>query len=77
MLAPVKSADRSKEPECRTCKHAYITYEASFPHGCRLFGFKSASPPSVVVFESTGQSCGGYEKRPTQGPASKPGDWKA
>ncbi len=66
----------SKEPECRSCKHAYITYESSFPHGCRLFGFKSAKPPSIVVYESTGQFCNGYEPRPAPSEKERRGGWK-
>ncbi|MFT7487511.1 MAG: hypothetical protein ACI9F9_003372 [Candidatus Paceibacteria bacterium] len=55
------------EPDCRACRHAYITYEPKMPHGCRFFGFKSARLPHLVVKESDGKPCSGFEpKKPGQ-----------
>jgi hypothetical protein len=43
--------------DCRRCKHYYITWDTHFPHGCRLFGFKSKTLPSMTVREATGAPC--------------------
>jgi len=52
------------DPDCRRCRHAFITYEAQKPYGCHAFGFKSARWPHLVVRESTQQPCGGFEAKP-------------
>ena len=49
---------------CRKCSHFYITWDPSFPRGCRLFGFKSALKPSDMVFEATGGTCQNYKEKP-------------
>jgi hypothetical protein len=64
MLSPVKA----NEPLCRLCRHSYITYETGMPYGCKAFGFKSARICSLVVFESTGQDCSGFDPRPDTKP---------
>jgi len=48
---------------CRKCKHYYITWDAKFPYGCRLFGIKSKQIPSVVVYKSSGKVCQGFEEK--------------
>ncbi|MDC0933085.1 uracil-DNA glycosylase [Arcobacteraceae bacterium] len=51
---------------CQRCTQYYVTWEKSKPHGCRAYGFKSLSLPSVVVKQSSGSDCNFYEvKRPT------------
>ena len=49
---------------CFKCKHFYITWDKSFPNGCKVFGFKSRNMPSAAVFESSGQNCQAFEKKP-------------
>jgi hypothetical protein len=41
----------------------YVTWEPQFPRACKLFGFKSASQPSVAVYEATGEACLAFEKK--------------
>ncbi len=48
---------------CRNCKYYYITWDASMPYGCKAFGFKTRQIPSVVVYQSSGQACQGYEEK--------------
>jgi hypothetical protein len=43
--------------DCRKCRHYYITWEASFPHGCTLYEFKGKLMPSGTVWEATGKAC--------------------
>ena len=35
--------------DCHKCIHYYVTWDSSFPHGCRGMGFKSRRFPSAVV----------------------------
>lgn len=42
---------------CRQCRHYYITFDASAPYGCRIYGFKSKVTPSLAVFQSSGMAC--------------------
>ncbi len=57
-----------KRPKCLECRHYYVTYEPSFPHGCRLFQMRSRMLPSIEVERNSGRPCQGYEaKRPDEG----------
>ncbi|NLT94812.1 MAG: uracil-DNA glycosylase [Clostridia bacterium] len=42
---------------CLKCQYFYITWDKNFPRGCKAFGFKTKNLPSLVVFQSSGQSC--------------------
>jgi hypothetical protein len=42
---------------CPKCKFFYVTWDPSFPRGCRLYGFKTATSPSYMVREATGKPC--------------------
>ena len=53
----------SERINCRNCKFYYITWDANMPHGCKAFGFKTRQIPSVVVYQSSGQACQGYEEK--------------
>ncbi len=46
---------------CQKCKYYYVTWEKNKPHGCKAYGFKSASIPSLVVKQSSGIQCSFYE----------------
>jgi len=46
-----------KRVNCRRCKHYFVTWEKNQPHGCRAYGFKSPQIPSMVVLQSSGESC--------------------
>ncbi|MBN2628610.1 MAG: hypothetical protein JXA95_18245 [Spirochaetales bacterium] len=43
--------------DCLKCSHYYVTWDRNFPHGCRLFDFKTGGSPSREVLKATGQSC--------------------
>jgi hypothetical protein len=53
-----------KNINCIKCKYYYNTWDAGLPKGCRKFGFKSKTMPSILVQEETGTPCEGYELRP-------------
>ncbi|HIG36511.1 MAG TPA: uracil-DNA glycosylase [Oceanospirillaceae bacterium] len=42
------------------CKHFYVTREASFPRGCRLFAIKSRQLPMIEILRIDGHACRGY-----------------
>jgi len=43
--------------DCFSCQHFYITYDPSFPYGCRAAGFKSRRLPAKEVHASSGMAC--------------------
>jgi len=47
----------NKRVVCQRCKHYYVTWEPQRPHGCKMYGFKSKTVPSVVVKNSSGEQC--------------------
>jgi len=50
---------------CKRCIYYFVTWEASAPHGCKAFGFKTKNIPSIEVKKSSGVVCGMYkEKKP-------------
>lgn len=48
-------------PNCNKCKHYHITFDQSASKGCKLFGIKSNSMPSVIVKAANGTDCNGFE----------------
>jgi len=53
----------NKRIVCQRCKSYYVTWEKKKPHGCRAYGFKSETIPSIVVRQSSGMACSFYEKK--------------
>jgi hypothetical protein len=45
---------------CTKCMYYYITWDSSFPRGCKIYGFKSLNSPSILVKQSSGISCGKF-----------------
>ncbi len=54
----------TRRVDCMKCRHYYITWDPNFPKGCRSFGFKSATLPSLTVLSSSGQPCMSFEQKP-------------
>ncbi|MCX5909229.1 MAG: uracil-DNA glycosylase [Deltaproteobacteria bacterium] len=50
---------------CFKCQHFYITWDKSFPRGCKAMGFKSKKMPSIVVYEASGTVCLRFSKKET------------
>jgi hypothetical protein len=44
-------------PDCRRCRHFFITYEPRRPQGCRAYGFRSREAPAQAVRHHSGQPC--------------------
>lgn len=57
--------------DCMKCKHFFVTWDPNMPRGCRAFGFKTRSLPSVEVLSSSGQPCMSYERKTSGGAASR------
>ncbi|TCL72417.1 hypothetical protein EDC14_1006130 [Hydrogenispora ethanolica] len=49
---------------CYQCRHFYITWDKSFPNGCKSYGFKSKSLPSLFVYESSAAPCAFFQPKP-------------
>ena len=45
------------------CEHYFVTWTPGVPRGCRLYGFKSAALPSIVVKKTSGEQCQGFVKK--------------
>jgi hypothetical protein len=48
---------------CMRCKHYHSTFDPVAPRGCKLFNFKSAQMPYILVKQSTGHDCTAFEER--------------
>lgn len=48
---------------CMKCKHYHVTFDATAPRGCKLYGFKSSTMPYVLVKQSTGHDCSSFEEK--------------
>ena len=52
-----------KRVDCLKCKHFAVTWQPRYPKSCKLYGFKSATLPSIAVYNSTGSECLGFERK--------------
>ncbi|MGD8267719.1 MAG: uracil-DNA glycosylase [Desulfobacterales bacterium] len=43
----------ASRPVCSVCRHYYVTWDPSRPHGCRVLGFKSRITPILIVRRTT------------------------
>ena len=48
---------------CMKCKHYQVTFDSAAPRGCKLYGFKAAVMPYVLVKQSSGQDCTSFEEK--------------
>jgi hypothetical protein len=48
---------------CQKCIYYYVTWDPSFPKGCKLYGFKSMNFPYILVRQSTGLPCDKFTPR--------------
>ncbi len=58
-----KAKFMSKQKDCFKCKHYYVTWDAKFPRGCKVYEVKSASVPSLVVAQATREGCTAFEEK--------------
>ena len=63
-----KKADRIS---CHKCKFFYVTWDNSFPYGCKAMGFKGKITPSMMVFQASGKTCMAYEEKAEKGSEEK------
>ena len=47
------------------CMHHFITYDPSFPYGCRALNFKSRTLPHLEVRAASGMDCQMFRPRQT------------
>ena len=54
-----------KAPNCFNCVSYFVTWDSSFPHGCRKFEFKGRDRlPSLSVYEANKCHCQFFEENP-------------
>lgn len=53
-------------PTCKDCIHFFVTYDPSFPYGCRSMGFKSRRYPHFEVQAASGGPCQGRETKASE-----------
>lgn len=64
--------EKKKRIDCFKCAHFFITYDKSFPRGCKALRFKGKEMPSSVVFASSGEDCRMFiPKKPIGGEGAK------
>lgn len=49
--------------DCMKCVHFYVTWDPSFPRGCKAYGFKTSAMPSASVLSSSGKPCLSFEPK--------------
>lgn len=59
---------------CMKCKHYHVTFDPLSPRGCKLYGFKSAVMPYVLVKQSTGHDCTSFEEKVKKNADNNSGD---
>ncbi len=47
--------------KCKGCKYFYITWERTFPYGCKALGFKSKKYPCDEVAQTSAMECQYYK----------------
>jgi hypothetical protein len=52
---------------CMRCKHYQVTFDPTSPRGCKLYQFKSAIMPHILVKQSTGSECKSFEENVKKG----------
>lgn len=55
--------DPNNKIDCMKCIHFAVTWEPNSPKSCKLYGFKSARMPSLVVLQASGVPCMGFERK--------------
>jgi hypothetical protein len=54
---------KKEKIDCFRCKHFFITWDETFPRGCRALGFKSREMPFLLVHQASGMDCLKFEKK--------------
>ena len=57
MVNPLPQEAPADEIRCSDCVHYYVTYNPTFPYGCRAVGFKSRTLPDRAVTAHSGLPC--------------------
>jgi hypothetical protein len=60
---------------CMRCKHYQVTFDPASPRGCKLFQFKSAVMPHILVKQSTGKDCTSFEENSKKSEGEKKVDF--
>lgn len=61
---PTEASSPATIPDCRRCRHFFITHDPGRPMGCRAYGFKCQAQPSRLVLTTSGLACQFFAPRP-------------
>jgi len=50
--------------QCHRCRHYYVSWNPSYPHGCRAFQMVTRMLPSLAVIRESGSPCLYEERKP-------------
>lgn len=53
----MSNENNAQKIDCLKCTYYYVTWDPKRPKGCKYFGFKSNTIPSILVLRSSGQAC--------------------
>lgn len=54
------------QPNCRSCRHFYVTWDPKRPYGCRAMQFKSKILPAIEVYNTDGSPCLSFQAKSTR-----------
>lgn len=57
---------KKEKVDCFQCKYFYVTWDKSFPRGCKALGFKTKEMPSFAVHQASGLKCLKFEAKDKQ-----------
>jgi hypothetical protein len=57
---------KAERISCHQCKYFYVTWDSSFPYGCKANGFKGKTMPSLTVLQAAGHPCLSFEPKDQQ-----------
>jgi len=53
----MRNMNESSTPICVDCQHYFVTWDSTFPRGCRAFKIKTKRMPALEVRDADGRNC--------------------
>lgn len=72
-MTDMQLAQETQPVSCMKCSHHFITFDPSFPYGCRAMNFKSRRLPQYEVLGASQQVCQYFHEKTarSQAPAGR------
>lgn len=52
-----------KRANCLQCVHYFNTWDKNSPRGCKVYGMKTMTMPSIIVRNESGMECQSYKQK--------------